>query len=295
MSLIRLVTVHPALVHFTIGALPLIVLAYLLAAVRRSPRWTFVGDAALFVTTAITLLTTTFGVVSFVVVGWPGGLGAWPWLHLGFGAAATTLLIVLSIYRLRARRHEGHSGAFTLASSLVTGAAILVAGWIGGEVLVFRAGIAVSGAGDGALAPSVWRASAEPDDLLDAMGRLRAAWAGVQTELARMTVVHPSPAGFGAVGRDARELERVAKWMQHYGERTAVAGVGPMTASRRDDASAEFAHHVRTMSVELASRATVVREAAQGRDLDALALAVGDLSEECSHCHRELRWKHHTE
>lgn len=40
MEIIRLVTVHPMLVHFTLGGLPLIILAYAVAARRQSARWT---------------------------------------------------------------------------------------------------------------------------------------------------------------------------------------------------------------------------------------------------------------
>jgi uncharacterized membrane protein len=47
---VRLATIHPALAHFTIGGLPLIVAAYAIAVWRRSPAWTLVGDAALVLT-----------------------------------------------------------------------------------------------------------------------------------------------------------------------------------------------------------------------------------------------------
>ena len=102
----RLVTVHPALVHFTIGALPIVIVAYAMAAVRRSPAWTFVGDVALTSTAALTLFTFAFGLVSNAMVRWPGGLDTWRWLHLAFGALSTLLLAGLAGFRLFQRRRD---------------------------------------------------------------------------------------------------------------------------------------------------------------------------------------------
>jgi uncharacterized membrane protein len=45
-NVIRLVTVHPFLVHFSIGILPVMVLGYAAAVWFKSERWSFVGDAA---------------------------------------------------------------------------------------------------------------------------------------------------------------------------------------------------------------------------------------------------------
>ena len=68
LHVVRLATVHPLLAHFTIGGLPLILIAYALSVWRRSPAWTLVGDAALVVTAALTLGTGAFGLVSNAVV-----------------------------------------------------------------------------------------------------------------------------------------------------------------------------------------------------------------------------------
>src|SRR5438067_373935 len=103
-QLVRLVTVHPALVHFTLGAIPLLVIAYAVAAWRRSPGWTLVGDAALGVTAALTLVTATFGLVSNAVLFWPGGIGRWRGIHVGFGLASTVLLAGFALWRLTRRR-----------------------------------------------------------------------------------------------------------------------------------------------------------------------------------------------
>ncbi len=64
MEPIRLITIHPALVHVPLGVLPLLVLAYALARRGDSERWTFVGDVLLFITAAFTLLTATFGLLA---------------------------------------------------------------------------------------------------------------------------------------------------------------------------------------------------------------------------------------
>lgn len=68
MELFRLVTVHPALVHFAIGTIPVILLGYAVGWGRRSASWTLVGDVALVATALLTLIAAGFGLVSFFVV-----------------------------------------------------------------------------------------------------------------------------------------------------------------------------------------------------------------------------------
>src|SRR5579883_555912 len=97
LSVLRLVTVHPSLVHFTIGALPLLLLAYAVAAWRRSERWTFVGDVTLFVTAVLTLLVAAFGLVASFVMAWPADVGTWRWIHLAVGAGVTAALLVFAL------------------------------------------------------------------------------------------------------------------------------------------------------------------------------------------------------
>src|SRR5262249_53446950 len=92
---LRLVTLHPALVHFTIGLLPIIVIAYVVAAWRGSERWRFTADVALWIATAFTLLTFAFGLASWYGLEWPGGLGAWPTVHLVLGCVGTGLFVLL--------------------------------------------------------------------------------------------------------------------------------------------------------------------------------------------------------
>src|SRR5262249_31785142 len=104
MSAVRLVTIHPALTHFTLGALPILVIAYAQAARRPSERWTFVGDVTLFVTALSAIATVTFGLVSNGLLYWSADLARWRWLHLAFGAATTAMLVAFAAWRLIAQR-----------------------------------------------------------------------------------------------------------------------------------------------------------------------------------------------
>src|SRR5262245_6584326 len=99
LHVVRWATIHPALAHFTIGGLPLIVIGYAVAVWRRSPAWTLVGDAALVVTAALTLATGAFGLVANAQP-WPGGIESWRWIHLGAGVATTVLLALFAAARL---------------------------------------------------------------------------------------------------------------------------------------------------------------------------------------------------
>ena len=214
--IMRLATVHPLLAHFTLGGLPLIVVAYAMAAWRRSPSWTLIGDAALGLTAALTLATGIFGLVSNAVVPWPGGIERWRWLHLGGGVATTLLLLLFALVRLVRGQRERATGAATLAVALAVCGVAGATGWIGGEVLVFHAGMAVRAAGDGALAPSLSAATPHPRDFLDAMRGARAAWGGVQTRLAFMLVQRPSDDDFARVGIEAQRLQLFAQAMADF-------------------------------------------------------------------------------
>src|SRR5205823_12371669 len=103
-----------------------------------------------------------------------------------------------SLYRI-ARRRTVPGGGF--ATVVVLGAAaILVNGWIGGEVLVFHAGMGVKGGGLGANSPPLASKGA-PSSFLDAMGRLRAHLAAADDDVSAMVVDRPRADRF----RDARE------------------------------------------------------------------------------------------
>ncbi|MCU1280935.1 MAG: hypothetical protein JWM53_4481 [bacterium] len=270
---VRLATIHPALAHFTIGGLPLIVIAYALAVWRRSSAWTFAGDAALVVTAALTLGTGIFGLVSNAVVPWPGGIEPWRWLHLGFGLATTVLLALLGAVRIVVRS-EAPSGRATLAAALAVAGIAVFTGWIGGEVLVFHAGMAVRAAGDGAFAPPVRDTSARPKDFLDAMRQARASWGAINTRLAWMLVQHPRDEDFRRIELDARRMQEVCKVMADEGVKDA-----------------RNATILASMSQTLGGDASDIEEAAQKKSLQDIAKAVGEASGHCADCHQQVRWK----
>jgi uncharacterized membrane protein len=277
--MVRWVTIHPLLAHFTIGGLPLIVIGYGLGWWRRSLAWTRVGDAALGVTATLTVATLAFGLVADQRVGWPGGLERWRSLHLWLGVATTTLLALTALARLWAWR-QAAAGAAAASPALVT--AVLVAsalagatGWIGGEVLVFHSGMAVRAAGDGSLAPPLGKPGAPPRDFLAAMREARAAWGGIEAQLARTLVQEPRPELLQGMAADALRLRRAAEAMAESGGR---------------DGNAKRAEQLATMSQALRGDALDLEEAAKKGNLQDLAHALGEASGHCADCHEELRW-----
>jgi uncharacterized membrane protein len=269
---VRLVTVHPALVHFALGALPLLILTYALAVRRRSERWAFAGDVTLAVTAASTLLAASFGLVSNAVVDWPGGLGLWRWLHIGLGLSSALLLSALAVVRLARRRRHPVPGAGTLAAAVLVAAIMGATGWVGGEVLVFHAGMAVRAAGDGGLAPPVTRPRRPPRDLLDAMHQLRGSWGALHAQLVEMLVEVPRPGDYEALGREAREMSRVARWL--HGEKPRAE-------------ETPFLRWARTLE----QHADRVHTAAGRGALEEILVDTGRIDATCAACHRELRWE----
>lgn len=217
MSFVRLVTIHPILVHATIGAIPLLVVTYWIAAVRRSERWTFAADVVLAVTAVLTIFTAGFGLISFFAVDWPGGLQPWSALHLAFGAVTTAGLLAFAGYRWARRRRSQVSGRPALYAALGVAAVAGFTGWIGGEVLVYRSGVAVEAAGGGALAPTLGEPTntqpVRPAGIMDAMAQLRGSWAAVTTDVARMVVEEPTDARFDRIARHTEHMRRLAHWL----------------------------------------------------------------------------------
>jgi len=271
---VRLATIHPALTHFTIGGLPLIVIAYAIAVWRRSPAWTLVGDAALVVTAALTLGTGIFGLVSNAVVPWPGGIETWRWIHLGFGVATTTLLAALAALRLVFRRADTPISPALLGCVVIVASVALFTGWVGGEVLVFHSGMAVRAAGDGALAPPVFDSTKRPKDFLGAMRQVRAAWGAINTRLAWMLVQHPRDEDFARIEHDARRMEELTKVMADEGAKNEKA-----------------ADVLASMSQTLGGDADDLAEAAKKKSLQDIAHALGQMSGHCADCHEQVRWK----
>jgi hypothetical protein len=273
-QVVRLATIHPALAHFTIGGLPLIVVAYAIAVWRRSSAWTLVGDAALAVTAALTLGTGIFGLVSNAVVPWPGGIESWRFIHRGFGVATTVLLALLATLRLAFRRADAPATATLLAGALAVAGVALFTGWVGGDVLVFHSGMAVRAAGDGAFAPPVFDSTERPKDFLGAMRQVRAAWGAINTRLAWMLVQHPRDEDFARVEHDARRLEELAKVMADEGAK-----------------SQKMADVLAAMAQTLGGDADDIVEAAKKKSLQDIAHALGEMSGHCADCHEQARWK----
>jgi uncharacterized membrane protein len=272
LPVVRLVTIHPVLTHFTIGGLPLIIIAYTVAVWLRSPLWTLVGDAGLVVTSALTLLTVAFGLVSNFVLPWPGGLETWRWVHLGFGLATAALLVTLAALRLAYRRAGTAAHAPVLVVALIAAGLALFTGWVGGEVLVFQSGMAVRAAGDGALAPPVGHPA--PKTFLEAMRQVRASWASIQTNLAWMLVHHPRQEDFRRIEADAQRMEELTRPMADFG---AKAPKSPDTLA--------------SMSEALGGNADDIVTAAKKESLRDIAHAVGEASGTCADCHEAVRWK----
>jgi cytochrome c556/uncharacterized membrane protein len=278
---IRLVTLHPALVHFTLGTLPLLVLAYAVAAWRRSTRWTFVADATLVVTAVLTLATVAFGLVSNAVLPWPGGLQLWRWLHLGLGAAGGALLVGFAAVRLARRRLRPESGRGELVAALAVTGVMVVTGWIGGEVLVFHAGMGVKAAGNGALAPTVAVPQRPPRDLRGSMHRLRASWSTATTQIASLVVEHPRPEHYRAVEAAAARLEADARWVAK----------GEDDDEHEGHAHPEIDVGLRFMAAGLADRARALEQAARAGQPAAVAEALGRVTAACAGCHQTYRWR----
>lgn len=279
-SPIRAATVHPALVHVTLGVLPVIVVAYAFAVARRSDRWSFAGDAALWVGALFTLGTVASGLVANAIVPWPDGLATWRWLHLGVAVASAVVYLGLAAARFRAFRRGGAAGRGTLAVALVLAAMIGVTGWIGGEVLVFHSGMAVTAAAHGALAPTLARPSAPPEDLDEAMEQLRGAWAEASSTYGLMLVEHPTPEGYARIATAAKDLARAAAWLETDGPRHAGEHGGP-----------EVAATVEQMAGMFRERAGQLERAAAEERWSGVTQALGALTSTCAGCHEAARWR----
>lgn len=282
---IRATTVHPLLVHVTLGAVPVFLVAYAVAAARRSAQWSFAGDLAVWVGAAATVGAVAFGFVANALVPWPGGLGLWRWLHLGLGLASGLLYVALAGARLRASRRAVAASRRTLAAALALALLLAGTGWIGGEVLVFHSGIAVAAAGHGALAPTIVRPMKPPRDLEEAMGRLRAAWADAQTAFARMLVERPSADGYARIDAAARDLEALAAWLETNGPEEIARH-----ARTPGGVTPELRGSVAEMARLLRDQASALGEAAHGQRWSPTTRTLEGVTRACAGCHEGVRW-----
>jgi uncharacterized membrane protein len=296
LTVARISTVHPALVHLTIGGLVVAALAYVGAAWRRSERLSFAGDVALLTTAASTLLAAAFGGVAYAVAEWPGGLETWSGLHLAFGIATTVLLAAFAGVRLARRKHP--TGRATAVAAVVVLLVTTFTGWIGGEVLAYHSGIAVRAAGEGALSPPLSPHRESGHNLADTMDSLRAVWADAVTTQAKMLVQRPSDAGFATLGQSGKALGRLASWMESEGALSLPDADQPLRSHHGEHpGAAEMQHGVETrrehlaeMARDFGKHAAALAGAADAHDLEAAAGALGLIASDCAGCHDELRW-----
>lgn len=294
MESFRLVTIHPALVHMTIGALPFLTLAYGMAMRRKSERWTFAADALLIFTAIATLAVALFGLLAFLDLAWPDGLDFWRWLHLGLGVTSTVLIVGFGIARALARRRGAtvaHRGTFGMSLFLL--ALVGATGWVGGEVLVYHAGMAVKAAANGALAPPTGTRDEPPGSLEDAMGHIRGHWASATTNRASMLVERPSPGAFARIAADAAEIQELAEWVAREGAARYLRRQGPAGTGSGAGYDAEPPHGVEQLAARarmLEARATELARAARAQDLRGVVEATAAMETVCTGCHIEFRW-----
>ena len=290
MEIFRLVTVHPALVHLTIGALPFIALAYGMAMWRKSERWTFAADALLIFTAIVTILVALFGLLAFLELAWPEGMDLWRWLHLGLGVTSTVLIAGFGIARAFAQRRRAavaHGGTFGF--SLVLLVTVGVTGWVGGEVLVYHAGMAVKAAANGALAPPTGTRDEAPDSLHEAMGHIRAHWASATVHRAKMLVERPSAEGFARIATDAVEIQELADWVASEGAARHMRDHGHAEAEHGAEAE-RGVEQLAAMARMLEARATELAQEARAQDLRGVMKATAAMERVCAGCHIEFRW-----
>jgi uncharacterized membrane protein len=280
-ELVRIETIHPALVHFVIGALPIILLAYSLARWQRSERWSFVGDVAVTLTAAFAVIATVFGLISNAVVPWPGGLESWRAIHLIGGICSALVMVALAVGRVRARRRRPVSGNGALAGAVIAGAVVSITGWIGGDVLVFHSGMAVKAAANGATSPATSTRHQVPRDLLDAMRQVRGSWAVANTMISAMIVEEPKDHDYDVIVDHSRRLEELGRWIATTASARTPGEAGD-DPKRRRSTLAELAN-------ALTARAASLEATGREHDLVSAAKALGDLEAACARCHDTQR------
>jgi uncharacterized membrane protein len=281
MDILRLVTIHPILVHLTLGGIPLMLIAYYFAARTRSPQWLFAGDFILIATALVTVGTGLFGFVSLFAIDWPGGLDLWRWLHLALGVATAGIVWIMAILRSIGRKRGGlpnYPGLLSASCAAMVFATF--AGWVGGEVLVYRSGVAVLGAQNGALAPPVPQARSKPRTILEGMGLIRAHSASALGEYFDIIVQRPTPDRFHAIEVEAMELRELSRWL--------------ITASEEAEGHHTHEHEGKSMhehAEEFENEVGDLQRAAEERDLTQIAHAIDGVQSSCAGCHLEHRWR----
>jgi hypothetical protein len=260
-------------------------------------------------------VTLAFGLVSNAVLLWPGGLSTWRWLHLATAAVVTLMLVVMTGARFPRRKRTPRTGGGMFAVALLTGLIVLFTGWIGGEVLVFRSGMAVQAAGDGAFAPPV-TSGGTPHDLHGAMYDIRAAWAAASVPTRTIIVHHPRPAWYEEAAAHARRLRELGHWLSQNGadashahgehgepqahqegeghEERDTQGEKEGSGGERGGAegSAQQKSALSSMGRQLERHAQAMEQAARAKQLVSLLAAASQVETTCASCHMATRWKH---
>jgi uncharacterized membrane protein len=298
LEVLRINTVHPALVHVTIGGVVLATVAYVGAAWRRSERLSHAGDVTLVLTAVATLVAAAFGVVAYAVANWPGDLETWSSLHLAFGIATTVLTGAFAGVRLARRRLP--TGAPAAVTAIILLLVTTFTGWIGGEVLAYHGGIAVRAAGEGALSPPLTSRPGPGGSLAETMDAVRAVWANAVTTHATMVVRRPSDASFAKLGESGRTLGTLASWVESQGALSLPGAQQPLPSHHGGGhpGAAEMQHgmmetrgdHLAEMARDFGEHAAALAAASDAHDLESAAGALGLITSDCSGCHEELRW-----
>lgn len=308
-ELLRIETVHPALVHLPLGIIPLALLAYLVATSKqaeRRARWLFIGDFALGCAAVVTTISAIFGFISYFELEWPGALEPWPVVHLVLGSLTTFGTWVLSAFRVRARRrvnaHVSADGSAARAWTPAVGMAgvalgAIAAGYIGGEILVFHGGMAVRAGAQGMLAPPLALSARAPESLHDTMHRMRALWASSVATSSRALAEAPSPDAFSRIADDAERLQRLARWVSDWARQPpAQRGSNGGDADHDHGPSSEqSALDMDRLAQAFEASAQQLQAAAEQGDLRATLSALGNVSAACAECHVEKRWKDRSE
>jgi uncharacterized membrane protein len=285
----RLSTIHPAVVHLPLGVIPLMLFAYVVATVRRSPAWGFTADVALWFSVVVVTIAAAFGYVSYFTLSWPGGLEPWPQLHLALGTITTLAVWSLGAFRWRAsRRARGVATQsnpsidrrWSFAALGITVLA-LATGYIGGEILVFHAGMAVRAGGNGALAPPMSLSNVSPTSVYESMERLRPLWARNMAAVGRAVVNRPGDLNFATVSDDAARIGKLARWLDDWGNQPSK------TKNGVSDEHRAFARE----ASKLEQSASQLADAARREDLSGVIAALGEITQRCAECHAEHRWK----
>lgn len=287
-DIVRINTLHPALVHLPLGIIPLCLLAYFVAAsmgAARGGRWVFVGDVALASAVVVTTLSAAAGYLAYFRLQWPGALDPWPLVHLVLGTSTTVGIWLIAGFRYRALKRSSSEARVSSARAQrwslplsMTGitVAALATGYIGGEVLVFHGGMAVKAGAQGMLAPPLRVDHRSPDSLHDAMHKMRGLWASSVAVSTRALTETPAAEHFRQIADDAEGLQKLTRWVIDWAHQP------------KPDAQ----HHadLDRLAQEMEDQALKLEQAATQADLPATLDALGKVSAACASCHVQARW-----